>query len=128
MGSFQTVLLVGSGGFIGSILRYGVSGLAQRLDPAGGLPIGTLAVNAIGCFLIGLVAGLADSRGLFGPEMRLFFFIGVLGGFTTFSTFGFETFALLRAGETIRASANVVGSVVLCLFAVWLGYGLGNMR
>lgn len=85
MGSFQTVLLVGGGGFLGSVLRYGISGLAQRLDPSAGFPVGTLTVNAIGCFLIGLVGALADSRGLFGPEMRLFFFIGVLGGFTTFS-------------------------------------------
>lgn len=119
MGSFQTVLLVGGGGFLGSGLRYGISGLAQRLDPSAGFPVGTLTVNAIGCFLIGLVGALADSRGLFGPEMRLFFFIGVLGGFTTFSTFRFETFALLRAGETIRASANVLGSVFRCLVGLW---------
>ena len=128
MGSIQTILLVGTGGFIGSVLRWGVSGVAQRLDTTGGFPVGTLTVNAVGCLLIGLVGGLADSRGLFGPEMRLFVFIGLLGGFTTFSTFGFETMALVRDGEMVRASANVLGSVFLCLFAVWWGYGLVAMR
>jgi CrcB protein len=120
--------LVGLGGFVGSVLRYGVSGFAQRWDPAASFPYGTLAVNALGCFAIGVLAGLSESRQLFGPELRLFVFIGVLGGFTTFSTFGYETHALLREGDQLKAGANVLASVALCLVFVWLGHALGRIR
>ncbi len=120
--------LVGAGGFVGSVLRFWVSGLVQRLDPAGTFPYGTLAVNTIGCFIIGVLGGLVDSRGVMSPELRTLVFLGVLGGLTTFSTFGHETLALLRDGENLKAGLNVAGSVVLCLGLVWLGYGIGRMR
>jgi len=127
-GPLQHALLVGFGGFVGSILRFAVSGVAQRLDPSGSFPYGTLAVNALGCLGIGLFAGLAETRQVFGPELRLFLFLGLLGGFTTFSTFGYETHALLRDGDGLKAGANVLGSVGLCLVLVWLGHALGRIR
>ena len=84
--------LVGSGGFIGAVFRYAMSGVVQRHAGLSTFPFGTLAVNMLGCFLIGAAVGLADSRQLFGPEFRLFALIGLLGGFTTYSTFGYESY------------------------------------
>ena len=77
---------VGSGGFLGALARYGLSGLVQRQLPLSTFPYGTLSVNLLGCFAIGILAGLAESRQLLGPELRTFALIGILGGFTTFST------------------------------------------
>ena len=114
--------LVGTGGFIGAVCRYGLSGLVQRSAPLASFPYGTLVVNMVGCLLIGIAVGLVDSRQLFGPEFRLFALIGLLGGFTTYSTFGYETFALLRDADYLRAVANVSVHVVLGLALVWAGY------
>ena len=121
-------LLVGSGGFIGSVLRYGLSGLVQSSAPLSSFPWGTLAVNLLGCFLIGLIAGLVDTRQLFTPEIRLFLLIGLLGGFTTYSTFGYETFALMRDSEHFRALAYVGLHVIAGLAMVWAGYTLTAAR
>ncbi len=118
--------MVGAGGFLGSIFRYALSGMVQRWFPLSTFPHGTLAVNLLGCFSIGLLSGLAESRQLFGPQARLLIFLGFLGGFTTFSTFGYETFALLREADFFRASANVLLSVGLGLAAVWLGSALAR--
>jgi len=118
--------LVGSGGFIGAVFRYGLSGLVQRIAALSAFPYGTLAVNLVGCLLIGIAVGLVDSRQLFGPEFRLFALIGVLGGFTTYSTFGYETFALLRDADYVRAVGNVAIHVVLGLALVWIGYSLAS--
>jgi CrcB protein len=115
-------VLVGSGGFVGALARYGLSGLVQRQMALTTFPYGTLVVNLVGCFAIGALGGLAGPRQLFGPQLRLFVFIGVLGGFTTFSTFGFETFAMLRDAEYARAVGNVGVQVVLGVALVWLGY------
>lgn len=115
-------VLVGSGGFIGSVLRYAMGGAVHRLLPYSTFPYGTFAVNAAGCLAIGFLAGLAEARQLVGPEMRLFLFIGLLGGFTTFSTFGYETFGLLQDGEHLRAAVYVLIHLVLVFFAVWAGY------
>ncbi len=128
LSGFQVYLLIGLGGFFGSMLRYAVSTGVQRLDPDASFPYGTLAVNGLGCLALGLLAGLADARGVLGPEARLGLMIGLLGGFTTFSTFGYETLALLREGAWAPAAANVAGSVVIGLAACWLGYGLGSTR
>jgi CrcB protein len=115
-----TVLLVGLGGFVGSVVRYGLGGLVQ--DHTGAtFPFGTLAVNVLGCFVIGSVSELAETRGLLTPETRAFLIIGVLGGFTTFSAFGNETLNLLRERDVTLAAANVLANVVLALSAVWLG-------
>lgn len=119
---------VGTGGFVGALARYGLGGFVHRQFPQTTFPVGTLTVNLAGCLLIGLLAGLVESRQLFGPETRAFVLIGILGGFTTFSTFGFETFALLRDGEYLRSAANVGFNVVFGLVLVWLGYTLVSSR
>ena len=115
------ILLVGAGGFMGSILRYLVSGYIQQSTKSIDFPYGTLAVNLIGCFVIGFLAQLAEARGMFTSESRSFVFVGILGGFTTFSSFGNETLNLARDSQIVNALANVGANVILGLFAVWLG-------
>lgn len=121
------LLLVGLGGFLGSISRFVMASAFNRVSPVLGFPVGTLTVNILGCFLIGLLHGLAETRSLLGPDIRIFLFIGVLGGFTTFSTFGFESLALLKDGAFIKASANILLHVFLGLAAVWIGDLLGRL-
>ncbi|CUQ66814.1 fluoride efflux transporter CrcB [Candidatus Nitrospira inopinata] len=116
------LLLIGTGGFVGSILRYVISGAVQTASQSIAFPYGTLAVNVIGCFLIGFFSELAESRGLFSPDTRAFLIVGILGGFTTFSTFGNETMNLLHDGEWTLALLNVGAQVLLGLGGVWLGY------
>jgi CrcB protein len=115
------MLLVGVGGFIGSVLRYLMSGYVQTITKSFEFPYGTIAVNIFGCFVIGMLAQLAEERGAFSSETRGFLFIGILGGFTTFSTFGSETLNLLRDGEQLFAAVNVAAHIVLGLGAVWAG-------
>lgn len=124
MQSLRHLLLAGLGGFIGSAGRYLVGGWVHQLLPNATFPFGTLAVNSVGCFCIGLLGGLADVRQLFGPEARVFLLIGVLGGFTTFSSFAYETLALTRDAEFLRAFANIAAQVVLGLATAWLGFFL----
>lgn len=119
-------LIAGMGGFIGSALRYLLSGWVQRFCGEPWFPYGTLSVNMIGCLLIGLLGGLADNRGVFSHEVRLFIILGMLGGFTTFSTFGYETLALFRDQQIFLALVNVSVHVVLGVFAAWLGYTISN--
>jgi CrcB protein len=114
-------LLVGAGGFIGSIARYWLSGYVQQVLANAGFPYGTLVVNLTGCFVIGLLSYLADVRGMFTPDSRVFTFVGLMGGYTTFSSFGNETMALFRNGETTPALVNVGAHVLAGLGAVWLG-------
>jgi CrcB protein len=114
------VLFVGIGGFLGSVLRYGVAAAAQRWSGAAVFPIGTLAVNVIGCFAIGFLMDLAE-RSAFSAEARAFVFVGVLGGFTTFSAFGNETVALLRNGRSSEAFLNIAAHLVIGLGCVMLG-------
>lgn len=114
-------LLIGLGGAVGAVGRYLLQGLVYQFTGAT-FPYGTLAVNILGCFLIGLMMELSADRFLIDAQLRLFITVGILGGFTTFSSFGYETFALLRDGELLRASFNVIGSVIIGLGAVWLGF------
>ena len=124
-----SALLVGSGGFFGAMLRYGISGLVQKhLLAMSTFPYGTLVVNIIGCLMIGLLMGLVEARQLFMPEFRNFAVVGLLGGFTTFSTFGFETFKLAQDGEWLPAAFNVGVHIIACLTAVWFGYSLASWR
>ena len=118
------LFLAGIGGFVGSILRYSVSGFVQDFSRSIDFPYGTLAVNLFGCFAIGFLSQLAESRGYFTAETRALVFIGVLGGFTTFSAFSNETINLWREGETLLASMNVAAHLVLCLGAVWVSRAL----
>lgn len=122
------LLLVGLGGFLGSVARYLLGGWILHLAPQAKFPFGTFTVNLAGCLAIGLLAGLAEKHGLFGPSARLFLFTGLLGGFTTFSAFGLETLFLLRRGEPWLALAYVAGSVLLGLLMVWLGFKAGGLR
>ncbi|HET6569192.1 MAG TPA: fluoride efflux transporter CrcB [Rhodothermales bacterium] len=108
------------GGAMGSVLRYLVSGWVYRVTSET-FPWGTLAVNIAGCFVIGFLWALAE-RVVFSAGARAFVFTGVLGGFTTFSTFGLETFNLLRDGEAGYGLGNVVGSTVAGIAAVFAGF------
>ncbi|MFA6584538.1 MAG: fluoride efflux transporter CrcB [Elusimicrobiaceae bacterium] len=117
----RELLFIGGGGFIGSIGRFLLSRSVQRAFPEQLFPLGTLTVNVAGCFLIGLLAALAKDRGVFGPQARLFLIVGVLGGFTTFSAFAYESLELASGGDFFRFGLNIVLSVVAGLGAAWLG-------
>ena len=121
MPSFLSVVYVALGGALGSVSRYLLGTWIQNLSKSIDFPYGTLAVNLIGCFVIGFLFQLAETRGAFTPEVRAFIFIGLLGGFTTFSAFGNDTINLLRDGETFNALANVGANVILGLALVWFG-------
>lgn len=114
------LLIVGTGGFIGAVARYGLSGLVHRYFE-GSFPYGTLFVNVVGCFVIGVLMSLVEDGHLFRPEWRLFLMIGLLGSFTTFSTLGFETLELLRDSDFRAASLNLAANVILGVGAVALG-------
>jgi len=121
------MLLVGLGGFIGSALRYGLGGWLARLRSGWSFPIETLVINVSGCLVIGLLAGLAETRGVFTGSTRAFLFIGVLGGYTTFSTFGYESFQLVRDGQLGTAALSVGLQVTAGLAAVWAGDALARL-
>jgi fluoride exporter len=121
----QQILFVGLGGFVGSVMRYLVVNEVGRHFP--GFPYGTLAVNMIGCFVIAFIGEAAAGRSFLTSDMRLFVFVGILGGFTTFSAFGYETFYFLKTSQFFLASLNVLFQVVLGLLAVYLGYLAGRL-
>lgn len=115
----MNALLVAAGGAIGAVLRYLLGSWIQgRLGPD--FPWGTFVVNVSGCLLIGAVLGVVE-RGALPAEARLFVAVGVLGGYTTFSTFGYETLRLIESGEIIPALFNAFGQLALGLVAVYLG-------
>jgi CrcB protein len=117
------LIFIGSGA--GGVLRYVLAGWTQRLAN-GSFPIGTLIVNITGCLLIGFLTAAFSGRVLVREEYRVAVLIGLLGGYTTFSTFGLETFALLNAGQPWRALLNVTASVTAGLAGVWTGYRLAE--
>ncbi len=120
-------LLVALGGALGSVLRHGLTEtVTVRLD--GPFPWGTFIVNLTGCIAIGFLAVASGPGARLFPshEARLFLLTGLCGGYTTFSAFSLQTFALLRAGDATRAGAYITGSVVLCVVGTWLGYLLGT--
>ena len=123
----RQVCLVGAGGFLGAILRYLVGGWVHGILDNASFPYGTLVVNVSGCLVIGFLSGLAESRSVLGPEARLFLFIGVLGGFTTFSSFAYETFSLARDTENLAAAMNVFAQLSLGLAGVWFGNALARL-
>jgi CrcB protein len=120
-------LMIGIGGAAGAIARHGLNTVVHRWWPSATFPWGIFVVNVTGCAAIGLVAGMiAAGRLHVEPETRLLLVVGVLGGFTTFSSFGLDTLMLIRAGHTGLALANVGGQVGLSLLAVAVGFRLGT--
>ena len=117
----RLLLLVGIGGFTGSILRYVISGAIQQLTQSTSFSYGTLAVNVVGCLIIGALSQLAESYGLLTAETRALLITGVLGGFTTFSTFSNETMNLFRDSENLLGLLNIGAHIFLGLGAVWMG-------
>lgn len=115
------LLALAFGGAVGTLARYGLGGWVQR-SAAGTFPFGTLVVNLVGCLAIGCVAAYADRGGLLSASGRIVLQIGVIGGFTTFSSFGLETLRLVADGDWLRAGAYVALTNVGGLAAVWLGY------
>lgn len=128
MGSSSLImtLSVAAGSALGGVLRYWCSGfIAERMGET--FPWGTLFVNVVGSLLIGLFATVTapDARLLVAPAVRMFFLLGLFGGFTTFSSFSLQTLSLMQDGEWLFAAGNIFGSVFLCLIGVWLGHSLG---
>ncbi len=121
-------VLVGIGGFIGVISRYALNGVIHRRVPQMTFPVGTLAINLLGCLFIGVVAGFTESKQLFSPDFRRFALIGLLGGFTTYSAFAYETFTMIQEAEYLRAFSNAGVHVVLGLVLVWVGYSFSLAR
>lgn len=119
----MTILYVAIGGAIGSVARYVLSAAVARYsDPS--WPLGTFAVNVIGCFAFGAIAAAAERHFVANPPVRAFLLIGVLGGFTTFSSYTYETFELLREAKYALALVNAGGQVVISFVALWLGYAV----
>jgi fluoride exporter len=125
--NWQSALLVAVGGAIGSVARWATAFLiGQQLGPA--FPWPTLTINVVGSFLIGVIGELARTASLgVTPDVRTFLVVGCLGGFTTFSSFSFETLGLLQRGAEGPALAYAVGSVVLGLIAAWLGFAAARL-
>ncbi|WP_035245023.1 fluoride efflux transporter CrcB [Desulfogranum mediterraneum] len=121
MDLLMRLAIIGCGGFCGAVLRYLVSGWIQQRSSLLFFPLGTMGVNLLGCFFIGLLTMLVESRSMFSVELRSFLLIGLLGSFTTFSTFGNETLMLIREGRLDLAAVNGSVQVVVGLGMVWCG-------
>lgn len=120
------IALIALAGAVGALLRYGVSGLTHRFA-GDGFPYGTLAVNAIGCFAAGVLTGATlGGATAMREEVRIALFVGLLGGFTTYSTFAKETLTLVNDGDWARAGANVLLTNAVCLLGVWFGHRLAQ--
>ena len=115
------VVYVALGGALGSMLRFLLSQAVHRYTAAG-FPYGTFTVNILGCAAFGLIVGFGEERIALTPAIRAFFLVGILGGFTTFSAFTFDTLELLRTAAFLRAAINVLGQITFGLAALWLGY------
>lgn len=113
-------IFVGAG--LGGLFRYALSSAISAAVNGITFPLGTFVVNMIGCLTIGYLAKLSETQSFLQGDGRLFIFVGLLGGFTTFSSYGLETYQLIRDGEVVSAIANAVGQVVLGLTLVWLGF------
>ena len=121
------IFYVGIGSFVGGVFRYLLSTWVHKILDNPWFPYGTLAVNGIGCLMIGFLTGLSENRSVFTPEARLFIFIGILGGFTTFSSFALETFSLARNTQNAAAAMNIALELILGLMSVWIGNVLSRL-
>lgn len=117
----QNALAIGVGGFFGCIARFLVSVLISRLFDEPKFPFATFIVNVVGCLLIGLLGTLAENTELISLPMQMFVVVGFLGGFTTYSAFGYQTLTLMRDGYSLFALLNVAVHIIFGLGAVWLG-------
>ncbi len=122
------LFLVGAGGAAGSVLRYMLSGWVLHHAANLRFPLATFAVNMLGCLVVGVLGGLAVKYDLLSSNTRLFLFTGVIGGFTTYSAFGLETFHLMRRGEILIAGSYVASSVVIGLLVLWFGFSVIAFR
>ena len=120
----KQILIVALGGAVGSVLRYKLGGFALHHTQSWNFPVSTFSINVVGCFAIGILAALVEHHDLFSPSVRLLLFTGLLGGFTTFSAFGYESIFLLRRGLSSVAIQYVVLSVGCGLGAVMMGIRL----
>jgi fluoride exporter len=118
------VILVGLGGALGAVFRYLLSGWVLHHAVNLRFPLGTFAVNMLGCLIVGVLGGLAVKYDLFASNTRLFLFTGIVGGFTTYSAFGLETFYLIRRGEILIAGSYIVSSVIVGLLILWIGFSV----
>lgn len=123
----KNVLLVGLGGFVGSVLRFGVGAYFLHFYPSAKFPWATLAVNLAGCFAVGVVAIALERVSIHNSELRLLLITGFMGGFTTFSAFGLETFYLFREELIISALLNIGLNVILGIVFVYLGLRFGQL-
>jgi CrcB protein len=114
------VLLIAIGGAIGSVGRYYLSSMVHRVIDAS-FPVGIATVNVLGCTIFGILVGAAEQRVSLSPDARAFLLVGVLGGFTTFSTYAFDSVVLMRDGQWGLALLNMIGQVVLGVTALWAG-------
>ncbi len=121
----QQILAIAGGGALGAVLRFGMSNVVYRMLGRE-FPYGTLAVNVLGSLLMGFLFVVLLERIVVSAEWRAALLVGLLGAFTTFSTFSFETLALFEGGEPVKAITNIALSVFLCLAATWLGLSLGR--
>ncbi len=119
-------LFIAAGGAAGSLSRYLVSGMVQRMIDSS-FPAGTFAVNMLGCLFFGIVTGLFEERLGFPPEMRLFILTGFMGAFTTFSTYMFESTTLVKSGQWVMAALNVGGQSLLGFLCIVGGLALGRL-
>jgi CrcB protein len=126
-GVWLELLCVGAGGFAGSVLRYVTTIAVQRVAHGSEFPFGTLTVNLVGCFAIGALSAFVEARAI-PAELRVFLFVGLLGGFTTYSTFAYEGFALWRAGDLVAVFVNIAIHLAVGLAAVWAGHALVAAR
>ncbi|AFH47732.1 Membrane protein [Ignavibacterium album JCM 16511] len=115
-----------AGAALGGLLRYVVADLVQRNSKII-FPFGTLTVNILGSFLLGLIIFFLGEREIISPELRLFLTVGICGGFTTFSTFSYETLALIQSAEFLQAAYNILLNVILSVAAVYLAYLLSKI-
>jgi CrcB protein len=122
----KNILLIGLGGFIGSVARYFVSKLNLYWNFLS-IPFGTLTVNVVGCFIIGILTGISEKSDFLSTELRMFLMVGICGGFTTFSTFANENLMLLHSGQIISILVYTALSVILGFLAVYLGYVTSNL-
>jgi len=120
----KQILIVAFGGAVGSVIRYKLGGFALHHTQSRSFPVSTFSVNVAGCFAIGILAALVEHHDLFSPSVRLLLFTGLLGGFTTFSAFGYESVFLLRRGLVSVATEYVLFSVLCGLMAVGAGMKL----